>query len=221
VTESDLGAAREPRGGDWYEWHDGYRRPGSTLARRLVAVQRRVRDALDRAPPGPLRVLSMCAGQGNDLLEVLADHPRREDVSARLVELDPRNATVAAGAARSAGLDRVEVVPGDAALTDQYADLVPAELVLACGIFGNVTDADIRTIIVHCAQLCRPGGTVVWTRHREPPDLVPHIDRWFLDSGFTRDWLSDPEERYGVGAHRFTGQPQPLATGVRMFTFVR
>jgi hypothetical protein len=113
------------------------------------------------------------------------------------------------------------VVPGDAALTDQYADLVPADLVLACGIFGNVTDADIRTIIGHCAQLCRPGGTVVWTRHREPPDRVPHIDRWFRDAGFAREWLSDPEERYGVGAHRFTGQPQPLATGVRMFTFVR
>jgi hypothetical protein len=33
-------------------------------------------------------VISLCAGQGRDLLGVLADHPRREDVRARLVELD-------------------------------------------------------------------------------------------------------------------------------------
>jgi Methyltransferase domain len=204
---------------DWYAWHDRYDSRGS-LARRLVAVQDRVREALDHAPPGPLRVVSLCAGQGRDLLGVLPHHARRDDVTARLVELDPRNAAVAAEAAAVAGLDRVEVVTGDAALTDLYAGLVPADLVLACGIFGNVTDADVRAIISHCAQLCRSGGTVVWTRHRGAPDLVPQICQWFEESGFALAWLSGEDEGFGVGAHRFTGVPQPLAAGVRMFTFV-
>lgn len=206
---------------DWYEWHDHYGTPGSTLARRLVVVQDRIRHALDTAPPGRLRVVSLCAGQGRDLLEVLAQHPRRDDVTARLVELDPRNATKAMRTAAAAGLGQVEVVVGDAALTDQYADLVPADLMLACGIFGNVSEADVRNTIAHCRQLCRTGGIVVWTRHREPPDLVPQICQWFGEAGFTLEWLSGKEAGHGgVGVHRYAGEPQPLATAARMFAFV-
>jgi hypothetical protein len=74
---------------DWYAWHDAYESRGSTLARRLAAVQDRVREALDSAPAGPLRVVSLCAGQGRDLLGVLPHHPRRDDVTARLVEPSP------------------------------------------------------------------------------------------------------------------------------------
>jgi len=70
---------------DWHDWHDVYDRPDSPLARRLMAVQTQVTVALDSAPPGPLRAISLCAGQGRDLLEVLAGHPRRDDVQARLV----------------------------------------------------------------------------------------------------------------------------------------
>ncbi|MEU6202456.1 hypothetical protein ABZ814_02540 [Micromonospora musae] len=73
---------------DWYAWHDDYDRPGSALARRLTEVRRHLRDALDRAPTGPLRAVSLCAGQGRDLIPVLATHPRRDDVTARLVELN-------------------------------------------------------------------------------------------------------------------------------------
>src|SRR3984893_17589034 len=104
---------------DWYTWHRDYDEPGSALARRLVAVQDQIRTALDAAPPGPLHAISLCAGQGRDLIGVLARHPRRHEVTARLVELDPRNAAVARGAAETAGLPRVEVVTGDAALTDR------------------------------------------------------------------------------------------------------
>lgn len=74
---------------DWNAWHDAFDEPDSALGRRLRAVKDRVRAGLDRCPPGPIRALSMCAGQGRDLIEVLATHPRRTDVMARLVELDP------------------------------------------------------------------------------------------------------------------------------------
>ncbi|MFC0508525.1 class I SAM-dependent methyltransferase [Micromonospora costi] len=205
---------------DWYAWHDDYDRAGSSLARRLAEVQRHVRDALDRAPAGPLRAISLCAGQGRDLIPVLANHPRRDDVTARLVELDPRNAGIATAAARDAGLTGVHVVVGDAARTDTYADLAPADLVLVCGVFGNVSDADIHMTVRHCAALCATGGTVVWTRHRRAPDLVPTICRWFEEEGFTAVAVTAPADRVGVGVHRFLGPSRPLAAGVRMFEFV-
>ena len=204
---------------DWYAWHRDYDQPDTPLARRLAAVQAQIRTALDVAPPGPLHAVSLCAGQGRDLIGALARHPRREDVSARLVEIDPRNAAVARGAAEAADLPRVEVVIGDAALTDHYAGMVPAYLVLACGMFGHLTNEDLRRMIGYCTQLCAHGGTVVWTRGRHEPDLVPQICDWFAARGFEPRWVSDPAEGWGVGAHRFTATPVPLERGARMFTF--
>lgn len=207
---------------DWHAWHGGYDLPASSLAQRLDVVQERIRLALDGCPAGPLRLVSLCAGQGRDVLGVLPDHPRRDDVTARLVELDPRNAAVAREAARDAGLPGVEVVEGDAALTDNYAGLVPADIVLVCGVFGNVSDEDIERTCGYCTQLCRTGGTLVWTRGRGPsPDRVPMICGWLESRGFERVWVSGRDVGYGVGVHRFAGRPESLASGESMFTFVR
>ena len=204
---------------DWKDWHHAYDVADSSMARRLRAVQEQIRRALDAAPPGPLTAVSLCAGEGRDLLPVLADHPRRDEVRARLVELDPRNTAVATAAVERAGLDQVEVVTGDAALIDQYQGLAPADLVLVCGVFGNITDADIEHTVACCAQLAKTGGTVVWTRHRGAPDRVPLICDWFAAQDFDLQWLSEPDAGYGVGVHRFTGVPRPLATGTRLFEF--
>jgi hypothetical protein len=208
-------------GMDWHEWHDLYEDPRSWLGQRLVMVQEQVRIALDGAGPGELRAISICAGEGRDLLGVLPTHPRRADVRARLVELDERNAVAARSVAQAHGLDGVEVIVGDAALTDHYRGATPADLVLVCGVFGNMTDADVANTISHCRQLCASGGTVVWTRHRGVPDLFPQICAWFEEHGFERVFATDPEMRFGVGVHRFVGTPQPLAQGETMFTFVR
>jgi hypothetical protein len=201
-------------------WHDDYDIPGSALAQRLRAVQARIREALDHAPPGVIRVASMCAGQGRDLIGALSDHPRAGDVQARLVELDPRNADIARRSAADLGRGDLEVVTGDASLTDSYAGMVPAQIVLACGVFGNITDTDIRRTIGFCASMCAPGGTVVWTRGRWLNDMIPQICQWFADHDFELLWLSRPDVRWGVGAHRLTGQPGPVPAGERMFTFL-
>jgi hypothetical protein len=211
----------EPRR-DWYAWHDGYDQPGSALAQRLACVREQIRGALDTAPPGALRAISLCAGQGRDLIGALAGHPRRADVTARLVELDPRNTEVAQRLAAEAGLPRLQIVTGDAALTSQYADLVPAGLVLACGLFGNLANAAIEATIGYCTQLCAVGGTVIWTRGRDAggaPDLVPQVCAWFEERGFDRRWVSDPQVRYAVGVHVFTGPSAPLAKDAVMFAF--
>ncbi|MEU4194232.1 class I SAM-dependent methyltransferase [Kribbella sp. NPDC026611] len=200
---------------DWQAWHAKYDVPGSELARRLAVVQEQVRAGLDRAPAGPVTVVSLCAGQGRDLLEVLSDHPRRDDVRARLVELDPE----LAGWARERAPEQVEVVTGDASLTDQYDGMVPADLVLMCGIFGNISTADIQRTIAAAPQFCAPGATLIWTRHREDPDLAPTICGWFESRGFERVYLSERDAGFGVGVHRFTGSSEPLVKGSRLFTF--
>ena len=204
---------------DWYTWHDEYADPGSGLSRRLAAVQEQIRSALDRAPDGPLNAISLCAGQGRDLIGALAGHPRADDVRARLVELDPRNTAVARDLAGEAGLSGIEVLTGDAALTDNYAGYVPAYLVLACGVYGNMSDADVERTVGYCTQLCATGGTVIWTRGRWEPDLLPRICDWYEERGFERLWVSDPRFAAGSAAHRFTGTPEPLEPGATMFDF--
>jgi hypothetical protein len=204
---------------DWHAWHDAYDNPHSPLGRRLGMIQEQIRAALDAAPPGPLRAVSLCAGQGRDLIGVLAAHPRGGDVTARLVELDPRNAEFARRLAADAALRRVAVITGDAALTSHYAPLAPAHLVVACGLVGNITDADVERTIGFCRQLCAAGGTVVWTRGRWAPDLLPRVCEWFEELGFERVWVSPADFPPGCGAHRFAGTPAPLEEGARMFTF--
>jgi hypothetical protein len=204
---------------DWYTWHARYDDPGSGLSMRLRWVQDRIRAALDDAAPGPFSVISICSGQGRDLIGVLAGHPRRGDVTARLVELDPRNIAAARQRAAEAGLANVEIVAGDAALTSAYAGIAPAGLVIACGLFGNMTNANIERTIGYCTQLCATGGTVVWTRGRWEPDLVPQVCAWFEERGFERVWLSDDSHGQCCGAHRFTGPPAPLEEGATMFAF--
>ncbi|BCB80400.1 hypothetical protein GCM10022251_04420 [Phytohabitans flavus] len=204
---------------DWVQWHEAYEDTSSSLSRRLAMVQHQIRIVLDRRPPGPIRVVSLCAGQGRDILGVLADHPRRHDVTGRLVELDPDNARAALASARESGLGGIEVVTGDAADTTNYAGAVPADLVLACGIFGNISDDDIRRTVASLPGFCATGGTVIWTRHHEPPDLVPTICEWFEAAGFQRIWVTDGSAGYGAGVHEYLGPVTELPMGERLFSF--
>jgi hypothetical protein len=205
----------------WQAWHEPYADPSSYLSHRLAVVQARIREFLDGAPHGQIRIVSMCAGEGRDLLGVLPDHPRRDDVRARLVELDEGNATIAQQNVEREGVDQVEVVVGDAALTDAYAGAVPAELVLACGVFGNVVDADVRRTIEFLPQLCAAGAIVIWTRHRKAPDLTPRVREWFEQSGFVEVSFDAPDDfLFSVGVNRFVGEPVQLRPSERMFEFV-
>ena len=207
--------------GHWVRWHADYDDHDSWLSRRLVVVQRRLRLALDATPPGPIRVISVCAGQGRDLIGVLDRHPRRSQVTARLVELDPRLVGEARAKAEDAGLPNVDVIEGDASTTTAYAGAVPADVILVCGVFGNVTDADIHRTVAELPRLSAPGASVIWTRHRRAPDMTPAIRAWFTEAGF-EEVAFDTEEgaTFGVGSNRFVCAPKPFRLGRRMFTVV-
>jgi hypothetical protein len=212
--------AEVTEGPDWVAWHRPYDDPASPLSRRLVVVQAQVRACLDAAPSGVIRVVSMCAGQGRDVLGVLEDHPRRDDVTARLVERDLHNADEARLAVEEASLTGVEVVTGDAAVTDAYVGAVPADLVMVCGVFGNIVDSDIERTIAHLPMLCAPAATVIWTRHRRPPDTTGAVRRWFAERGFEEVTFEAPAGYvFTVGVHRLVRPPDPLVPGVTLFTF--
>jgi len=205
---------------DWADWHRDYDDPGSLLSRRLKLVQGHLRAEFDRAAAGDIGLISLCAGQGRDVIGVLAGHPRRDDVHARLVELDERNVAVARQTAQRAGLDGVEVVQADAGITDVCAGAVPAQIVMVCGVFGNISVSDIQATVAALPGLCAPGALVLWTRHRSPPDLTPAIRSWFGDAGFREAAFDSSHDGFmSVGAHRLTGEPAALVPGKRLFTF--
>lgn len=204
----------------WWSWHDDYADPDSALSRRLATVVQRTGDAIDSCPPGPITLISACAGQGRDVIAALAGRERREDVRGLLVELDPANAASAEAGVRTAGLTGISVREADAGRTDSYLGYAPADVLLLCGIFGNIPDADIRRTIENASSLCAAGATIIWTRHRRPPDLTYAIREWWTECGFEEIAFDSPgDESFAVGVQRFVGTPTTLRPGGRLFTF--
>jgi Putative methyltransferase len=204
---------------DRAEWHRKYDNPDSTLPRRLEVVRGYLADWLVQAPT-PARALSLCAGEARDLLPVLAARPGA-DVSAVLVELDAGLAQTAEDAVRAAGLERrVQVRRGDAGDPQVYAGVGPCDLVLLAGIFGNISDADIERTIRALPMLCAPGAWVIWTRHRQTPDLTGTIREWFAAGGFEEVGFTGPDG-FGVGAQCYPGVTQPWDPRDSLFTFFR
>ncbi len=203
-------------------WHQPYEDPSSPLSLRLRIVQSMVADALTAVPPGRIRVVSLCAGQGRDVIDVLATHPRGPDVSALLVELDPGLTAFARDRAASAGVtERVRVVEGDASRCCWYENDVPADVVLVCGVFGNISQADIARTIQALPGLCRTGSEVIWTRHRRPPDATPFIRAEFAAAGFSEAAFEAPEEYVlAVGRHRLDGPPGQFDPAATLFAFI-
>jgi hypothetical protein len=70
--------------------------------------------------------------------------------------------------------------------------------------------------------LVRPGGRVVWTRHRRGDDVTPHVRQWFADAGCTEIAFHSPGAgKYGVGVHRFDGPTaSPTVVPEVVFRFV-
>jgi hypothetical protein len=112
------------------------------------------------------------------------------------------------------------VIQADAGSTDAYIDVAPADLLLLCGIFGNISNEDVERTARAIPQLCAPGATVVWTRSRHAPDLTPAVRKWFAEAGVVETaFVTEGPGGWAVGAGTFHGQPKPLIPGRRLFTF--
>jgi len=194
---------------DWQAWHEPYADANSSLSRRLRLVRRHVGLWLDDRQGEALTAVSACAGQGHDLLGVLATRADAHRVRATLLEGDERN--VAAAQTAAADLPNVRVLQVDAGDLAAYVGSVPADLVLMAGVFGNVSDADVYRTIEALPQLCASGA----------PDLTPTLRCWLKEAGFVEHAFHAPDaELFSVGVHRFAGVPVPLSLPGRLFQFV-
>jgi hypothetical protein len=208
---------------DWFEWHRVYANPSSRASLRLVAVQRAIRQAIDELPPGAFHVLSLCSGQGHDIIGVLADHARRADADVTFVDADPRNIEHALTRAGEAGIDHVHGVVGDAGLSDSVAGVPRASLLLLVGMVAHLRPSDFVQLIGALPQICDEGAIVVWNRRPGAATAWSlrsarraYRDAGFVDAGFTLP----TSEVSRVSAERFVGVPAPLVPGRRWFTFV-
>jgi hypothetical protein len=166
-------------------------------------------------------VLSICAGDGRDLLGVLKLHPRRADVRARLIELDEGLVEEGRRGIDALGLGNIEFVRADAGETDCYGPIGGLRLVLMCGIFGNLADDDVRRTIEGLPMLLAMGGTAIWTRHRLVPDLTPTIRAWFAAAGFVEtafDTIARTSASVGSNRLAAKGPARPLPP--RLFEFI-
>ena len=186
---------------DWVAWHTSYADPGSSLSRRLAVVRTRIGQVLDAAVGGrPIDILSLCAGDGRDVLPELVARPSLS-ATTTLVELDDRLAAAAQVAAST--LAGVQVRHGDAGDVATFEDVLPVDLLLLCGIFGNISTTDIRATVAAMPSMLAAGGTVIWTRGWfAVEDLRPTIRRWFLDAGLNEISFDGEPERFGVGVAR-------------------
>lgn len=205
--------------GTWVEWHEAYEHPGSSLSRRLEVVTGRLRFVLQKAGPMP-SILSLCSGDGRDVIGTLASHPdpvRR----AVLVEADAALAARARRAADTHGLSAVEVRCRDAGAVASFVDLIPVDVLLLCGIFGNIEHAMVKRVVDLIPRLVTNGGFVIWTRGGSEPDRRPEIRKWFSDAGHEELAFDGAPEPFGVGLNRVTGPVTVPSTElpVRVFSF--
>lgn len=207
---------------DWQAWHGAYADERSPLSRRLRIIQHEIMAWLDRRPGERLAVVSLCAGQGHDQLEVLGAREDAPRVRATLLESDERNIAFARAAADAAGAHDVTVISADAGQLASYVEVVPADLLLVAGVFGNISDADVMRTIRALPRLCAGRATVIWTRTRRSPDLTPSIREWFGSAGFAEVAFHAPNDvLFAVGVNQLITAPQPLTGPDELFRFVR
>lgn len=211
---------------DYSAWHELYDDPGSSLPRRLAQVRKVLRAELD-VRPGPVRVVSLCAGDGRDILGVLAERDDAARVSVTLVEVLPELVERARSASTHVAAD-VEVMAADAGRSETYVGLptVPADVVLLVGVLGNVSDADVGTTVAAMPRLCASGATLVWSRGRSlegAEDFVTPVREAISAAGFAEVSIRSfdvNDDRTALGVARFEGPPVPLGPSGRWFTFV-
>jgi ubiquinone/menaquinone biosynthesis C-methylase UbiE len=207
---------------DWFEWHDLYK-TAPTLQQRLQIVREYISESLDASPPGIIRVVSVCAGDGRDLLGTLSNHPRANDVYARLVELNPDLVARGRAAIEAAGLAKqIEFVNGDATNSTNYAGAVPADIVIVCGVFGNIpNEAELSRLIQNLRFLSKKGSLIIWTRgNTNGVTYSDTVRQLFQEFAFAEvSFKLTPTGDMAVGVHRYLDEGEVLPEEKELFVF--
>ncbi len=207
---------------DWFEWHDLYNTEAK-LQQRLQIVREYISYSLDASPPGIIRVVSVCAGDGRDLLGALENHPRAKDVHARLVELNPQLVERGRATIESLGLAKqIELINGDATISDNYVGAVPADIVIVCGVFGNLADeAELNRLLGNLSFLSKQGAFVLWTRgHSNGIPYSETVRKFLRSAGFEEvNFKLTATRDMGVGIHRYKGENVAAPKEQQLFAF--
>ena len=220
--EIDGNNVTRQRVGEWSDWHDAYQDTSSELVGRMTGVRRHVAAIVAEAPAGPVTVLSICGGQGRELIGALEGHPRKGDVRGRLVELDADNTAFASRWAAKAGLSGLEVVTGDASVGASYEGLAPVDLVVISGVFGHLSTSDRLHLIDFTRQLCRTGTAIVWTSHLSNHGPAEWLRRAFLERRFEElehGLVPGDAFQFTVTRSSYTGAQQLFDPNEKIFTF--
>jgi SAM-dependent methyltransferase len=206
---------------NWSTWHDEYENEDSELNARKRAVQAQVVAIATQCPPGPVTVVSICGGQAREVIGALENHPRRADVRGRIVELDEENAAFARAWAKKSGLDKLEVVTGDASLSSAYAGLPPADVVVLSGVVGHLCHPERVQLIAFMHQILRAGGYAVNTYYRLREEESQQLRDAFRAQQFEEESFETLPGKYQftIARNRYLGRPKPLEPGVRVFNF--
>jgi hypothetical protein len=191
---------------------------------RLESVQQHLIVCLDEAPRGPIRLISICSGDGRDVIGVLKTHQRRKDMSARLIELDRQSVVAGMREASLVGLqDTVRFFNRDATDYATYQGMAPADIVLACGVWGHVPTRERVGLTSALAGLCSPRGTVTWTRGiSNGTARLREIESLFASSTWERVRITiTPDNKWAVATYRRDGQSTVLPRTGRIFNFER
>jgi hypothetical protein len=187
-------------------------------------VQAHLTECLEMAPRGPLRIVSMCAGDGRDVIGVLRSHPRRTEVTAWLVELDRESVAAGLRLASGAGLGKsVNFLHQDATAYETYLEIAPSDILLVCGVWGHVPVHERSPLVRAVTCFCSPGGTVIWTcGTKKGGTRLQEIQSLFTGSSWEIVRLSStPDKRWAVATHRYNGPPNALPRGGPIFNFQR
>jgi hypothetical protein len=167
-------------------------------------------------------MVSLCAGDGRDVIGVLKSSPRRNDVEAWLVELDRQSVADGVRHISTSGLENtVKFINADATDYATYKNIERCDIALVCGTWGHVP-ADERTFLIRAlASFCKPGGFVIWTRGiSKGMSRLDDIQSQFGPSSWQRVRLSfTPEEKWAVGTHRYRGPSVEKPPTGRIFNF--
>src|SRR5262249_51249026 len=149
----------------WSQWHQLYD-VSPALMDRLTAVREQIRTTLDERAAGPIQIISICAGDGRDLIGALSDHSRRHDVAAWLLDPDRASPPRGRAAGEEAGVQgQIRFLAADASRARSYVGLVPADVILVSGVIGHLRTRDVPWLIGNLPMLCKSGGCVIWNRH--------------------------------------------------------
>ena len=204
----------------WSDWHRMYQN-NEALKTRLDLVRQTLRAVLDARPSGRIRLVSICAGDGRDVLEVVATHPRRSDIEAWLLDSDAPSVARGLTAVASLGLARpVHFRRADAAAAQSYIDIVPADILLASGFIGRLTFGELEHFAACLPAFCNAGTELIWSRHvrgNQGVDISRVRELFRMHQFDERAFAIASTNGYAVGWQRFAGTAISLDPKMRLF----